>query len=276
MIRAGETGGFLDERARPDRDRLREGRRAARQDQVRADLPGRSCWSSRSDDHRRPDLHRPDLREDVQAARRRAAAADPGPGRRQPQRCAGSLPLVIVVGCRRRCVLYQRAAAQRAPSSGCGSTGSSCGCRSSARCSRKLAISRFARNLGTLLAVGVPVMQALDVVGGTTGNAVDHRGHGGRAGRGARRPADVGGRCASTPIFPAMVTQMIEVGEESGQISRDARQGCRLLRPGGRQRHRVPDRAIEPIMVLVMGVVVGTMVICLYLPMFTIYQNIQG
>jgi len=78
------------------------------------------------------------------------------------------------------------------------------------------------------------------------------------------------------PIFPAMVTQMIEVGEESGQISQ-------MLDKVADFYDREVDSAadsltasIEPIMVLVMGAVVGGMVICLYLPMFTIYQNIQS
>ena len=82
----------------------------------------------------------------------------------------------------------------------------------------KIAISRFSRNLGTLLGVGVPVMQALDVVGATTGNAVI-----------AEAMKDLqasvrDGQPMSAPlrkhtVFPRMVTQMIEVGEESGQIS---------------------------------------------------------
>ncbi len=139
----------------------------------------------------------------------------------------------------------------------------------------KIAISRFARNLGTLLAVGVPVMQALDVVGGTTGNAVIGE---------AMKDVQNGvrdGQPMSAPlnrhdIFPPMVTQMIEVGEETGQIS------AMLDKIGDFYDHEVETAtesltaAIEPLMVVVMGALVGTMVICLYLPMFTIYQHIQG
>ena len=140
---------------------------------------------------------------------------------------------------------------------------------------RKLAKSRFSRNLGTLHSVGVPVMQAIDVVGETTGNAVITA---------AMRDIQAqvrGGRPMSAALrahalFPAMVTQMVEVGEESGQISQ-------MLAKIADFYDREVDAAaesltasIEPIMVLVMGAVVGGMVICLYLPMFTIYQNIQG
>jgi type IV pilus assembly protein PilC len=139
----------------------------------------------------------------------------------------------------------------------------------------RIAISRFSRNLGTLLGVGVPVLQALDVVGATTGNAVI---------AGAMRDLQTAvreGRPMSSElgkhkIFPQMVTQMIEVGEESGQISQ-------MLDKVADFYDREVDAAaesltasIEPIMVLVMGGVVGGMIICLYLPMFSIYQNIQG
>jgi type IV pilus assembly protein PilC len=140
---------------------------------------------------------------------------------------------------------------------------------------RKLAMSRFARNLGLLLNVGVPVMQALQVVGETTGNEVITI-----AMKDVQSAVRDGHPMSSAmrhhSIFPTMVTQMIEVGEESGQISQ-------MLDKVADFYDREVDSAadsltasIEPIMVLVMGTVVGGMVICLYLPMFTIYQNIQS
>jgi type IV pilus assembly protein PilC len=140
---------------------------------------------------------------------------------------------------------------------------------------RKIAISRFSRNLGLLLNVGVPVMQALSVVGETTGNEVISA-----AMKDVQSAVRDGQTMSSAlrhhPIFPEMVTQMIEVGEESGQISQ-------MLDKVADFYDREVDSAadsltasIEPIMVLVMGAVVGGMVICLYLPMFTIYQNIQS
>ncbi|WP_375488680.1 type II secretion system F family protein [uncultured Jatrophihabitans sp.] len=139
----------------------------------------------------------------------------------------------------------------------------------------KIAISRFARNFGTLLAVGVPVMQALDVVGGTTGNAVigaamKDVGNSIRAGNTMSAPL------AEHPVFPQMVVQMIEVGEETGQIS------SMLDKISDFYDHEVEvateslTAAIEPLMVVVMGALVGVMVICLYLPMFTVYQHVAG
>jgi type IV pilus assembly protein PilC len=139
----------------------------------------------------------------------------------------------------------------------------------------KIAISRFSRNLGTLLQVGVPIMQALDVVGETAGNAViteamkDVR-------KSVREGQTMSGPLSQNSFFPAMVTQMVEVGEESGQIS------TMLEKIADFYDHEVDaateslTAAIEPIMVMVMGGIIGVTIVCLYLPMFTIYQHIQG
>jgi type IV pilus assembly protein PilC len=139
----------------------------------------------------------------------------------------------------------------------------------------KLAMSRFSRNLGLLLNVGVPVMQALAVVGETTGNEVIN------AAMKDVQNAVRGGQPMSTAmrlhkVFPEMVVQMIEVGEESGQISQMLDKVADFYDREVDSAAESLTASIEPIMVLVMGAVVGGMVICLYLPMFTIYQNIQG
>jgi type IV pilus assembly protein PilC len=140
---------------------------------------------------------------------------------------------------------------------------------------RKLAMSRFSRNLGLLLNVGVPVMQALSVVGETTGNEVINL-----AMRDVQTAVRDGQPMSSAlrhhKIFPEMVTQMIEVGEESGQISQMLDKVADFYDREVDSAAESLTASIEPIMVLVMGAVVGGMVICLYLPMFTIYQNIQS
>ncbi|WP_197704456.1 type II secretion system F family protein [Jatrophihabitans sp. GAS493] len=140
---------------------------------------------------------------------------------------------------------------------------------------QKIAISRFTRNLGTLLSVGVPVIQALEVVGDTTGNSVI-----------TEATKDIqqavrDGQPMTTPlrkhaIFPAMVTQMIEVGEQTGQISTMLDKVADFYDQEVEDATEALTASIEPIMVVFMGVIVGSMVICLYLPMFTIYQHVQG
>lgn len=139
----------------------------------------------------------------------------------------------------------------------------------------KLAISRWARNLGTLLAVGVPVIQALDVVGGTAGNSVVTE-----AMEDVRASVRVGqqmsGPLGRHPLFPNMVVQMMEVGEETGQITE------MLDKVADFYDHEVETAtdsltsAMEPLLVVLLGAVIGTMVVCLYLPMFSIYQHIQS
>ena len=139
----------------------------------------------------------------------------------------------------------------------------------------KLAISRWARNLGTLLAVGVPVIQALEIVGGTSGNAVvaeameDVR-------IAVRSGQQMSGPLAKHPLFPNMVVQMIEVGEETGSITEMLDKVADFYDHEVQTATESLTSAMEPILVVLLGAVIGTMVICLYLPMFSIYQHIQG
>jgi type IV pilus assembly protein PilC len=140
---------------------------------------------------------------------------------------------------------------------------------------RKIAISRFARNLGLLLNVGVPVMQALAVVGETTGNEVINAAMK-DVSSAVRDGHPMSSALRNHKVFPEMVTQMIEVGEESGQISQMLDKVADFYDREVDSAAESLTASIEPIMVLVMGAVVGGMVICLYLPMFTIYQNIQS
>jgi type IV pilus assembly protein PilC len=139
----------------------------------------------------------------------------------------------------------------------------------------KIAISRFARNFGTLLSVGIPVMQALSVVGATTGNAVitealkDVQAS-------VRDGLPMTSPLNTHPVFPRMVTQMMEVGEESGQISQMLGKIADFYDREVDDAAESLTAALEPIMVLFMGALIGGMVVCLYLPMFSVYQNIQG
>jgi type IV pilus assembly protein PilC len=139
----------------------------------------------------------------------------------------------------------------------------------------KLAISRWARNLGTLLAVGVPIIQALDVVGGTSGSAVINE-----AMIEVRDSVRLGGQMsaplAKHPLFPSMVVQMIEVGEETGQITDMLDKVADYYDREVETATEALTSALEPLLVVLLGAVIGVMVICLYMPMFSIYQHIQS
>lgn len=139
---------------------------------------------------------------------------------------------------------------------------------------QKIAVSRFARNLSMMLSAGVPMLQALAVVGQAANNtvveaAVDDVRESMRRGRSFAAPL------ANHPIFPGMVAQMAAVGEESGSLA------SMLDSIGDFYDKEVETAAeqlsssIEPLMILFLGVVIGGMVIALYLPMFSLYSHLQ-
>ena len=138
----------------------------------------------------------------------------------------------------------------------------------------KSSISRFTRTLGTLLASGVPILQALLITRDTSGNvhvadALNLVHDRVKEGDNVARPLD------STKVFPTMVTSMIEVGEETGALPE------MLNRVADTYDDEVDNSVagltsiIEPIMIVFMAVVVGTIVIALFLPIIKIIQSLQ-
>ena len=134
---------------------------------------------------------------------------------------------------------------------------------------RRSAISRMTRTLGTLLASGVPVLQALQIVRDTTGNAVISRAiqnvHDAvKEGESMTNPL------ATSKVFPPMVISMVEVGEETGALP------DMLLRIANTYDDEVDNAVagltsvIEPLMIIVLAVVVGTIVIAMFMPMIQI------
>jgi len=139
----------------------------------------------------------------------------------------------------------------------------------------KAAISRFTRTLGTLLASGVPILHAITIARDTSGNvhiaaALDH------VYRRVEEGDGVGGPLAATKIFPAMVSSMVEIGEETGSLP------DMLTRVADSYEGAVDNAVnsltsiIEPIMIVVMAVVVGTIVIALFLPLVKIITMLAG
>jgi type IV pilus assembly protein PilC len=138
----------------------------------------------------------------------------------------------------------------------------------------KSSISRFTRTLGTLLASGVPILQALLITRDTSGNvhvadALNVVHDRVKEGDNVARPLD------STKVFPTMVTSMIEVGEETGALPE------MLNRVADTYDEEVDNSVagltsiIEPIMIVFMAVMVGTIVIALFLPIIKIIQTLS-
>ncbi len=138
---------------------------------------------------------------------------------------------------------------------------------------QKLALSRFARNLGTMLRSGVPILQALDIVADTTGNIVVAR-----AVRdvqeSVRKGESLAGPLASHKVFPPMVVQMLAVGEDTGAMDTMLEKISEFYDDEVEAMTESLTALLEPLMIGFLGGVVGSMVIALYMPMFKIFEQI--
>jgi type IV pilus assembly protein PilC len=140
---------------------------------------------------------------------------------------------------------------------------------------QRTAVSRVTRTLGTLLASGVPILQSLVIVRDTTGNrvvakALQNVHDAVKEGEGMTRPLS---QCT---VFPPMVVSMVEVGEETGALA------DMLTRIANTYDDEVDNAvagmtaAIEPALIIVLAVVVGTIVIAMFLPMIKIISSVSG
>ncbi len=132
---------------------------------------------------------------------------------------------------------------------------------------RKTAIARFTRTFSTLVAAGVPILSAMDIVADTAGNEVVAR-----ALKGARAAIKEGETIAKplseSPVFPSMVVQMVAVGEETGALDQMLSKIADFYDEEVSQAVDALTSVIEPVMMATLGVIVGGMVIALYMPMF--------
>ncbi|MBI4051167.1 MAG: type II secretion system F family protein, partial [Elusimicrobia bacterium] len=136
---------------------------------------------------------------------------------------------------------------------------------------KKVAIAKFSRTLGTLVKSGVPIMQALETVATTSGNAVIEK-----AIFASRESIREGARIADplkkAEVFPPMVIQMISVGEETGSLDTMLSKIADFYDQEVDTAVKGLTSMIEPIVIVVMGIVIGTIVICMFLPMFELGQ----
>src|ERR1700728_1254794 len=140
---------------------------------------------------------------------------------------------------------------------------------------RKIAVARFTRTLGTLISSGVPILAGLDITARTSGNAVIERAIT------ATRKAVEAGRSLVAPlkepdVFPGMVTQMIGVGEQTGAMDAMLSKIADFYEDEVDAAVKDMLTAIEPIMIVFLGVVVGGVVISMYLPLFSLIGKLAG
>ncbi|MGH2746523.1 MAG: type II secretion system F family protein [Actinomycetota bacterium] len=139
---------------------------------------------------------------------------------------------------------------------------------------QKIALSRFSRTLALLLRAGVPVLQALDIVGETTGNEVLARAAQ-DVKESVRSGESMAGPLTKHPVFPPMVVQMIAVGEDTGQLDEMLDKISDFYDQEVESTTESLTALIEPLMIAVLGGIVGAMIIALYLPMFKIYDLVK-
>ena len=139
----------------------------------------------------------------------------------------------------------------------------------------KSAVSRFSRTLGTLLSSGVSILEGLEITARTSGNRVIHDAIM------ESRGSIAGGETIAAPltasgVFPPMVTSMISVGEATGGLDE-------MLTKIADFYDDEVDTAVgsllslmEPVMIVVLGVVVGGMIVAMYLPIFNMIESVEG
>lgn len=139
---------------------------------------------------------------------------------------------------------------------------------------RKIAISRFTRNFSTMVHAGVPLLQALDIVGETSGNVVIER-----AARAVqesvRRGESLSGPLSQHPVFPAMVVQMMAVGEDTGALDTMLAKVADFYDQEVEATTEQLTSLIEPLMIVGIGGIIGFIVVGLYMPIFQIFNIIQ-
>ena len=140
---------------------------------------------------------------------------------------------------------------------------------------RKIAVARFTRTLGTLISSGVPILEVLDITAKTAGNAVVEK-----ALQQVRKSLEEG-KSLTEPlkeaeVFPGMVTQMIAVGEQTGAMDAMLQKIADFYEEEVDAAVKDLLTALEPIMIVFLGLIVGGVVISMYLPLFSLIGKLSG
>jgi type IV pilus assembly protein PilC len=140
---------------------------------------------------------------------------------------------------------------------------------------RKIAVARFTRTLGTLISSGVPILEGLEITARTAGNALIEKSlmevrKGLEQGRNLSEPLK------DTNVFPGMVTQMIGVGEQTGAMDAMLQKIADFYEDEVDAAVKDLLAALEPMMIVFLGVVVGGIVISMYLPLFSLIGQLSS
>jgi type IV pilus assembly protein PilC len=139
---------------------------------------------------------------------------------------------------------------------------------------RKVAISRFTRNLGTMLSSGVPILQSLEIVGETSGNTVI-RDAARSVEESVRRGESLAEPLSHHKVFPPMVVQMLSVGEDTGAMDAMLEKIAEFYDQEVEATTEALTSLIEPLMIAVLGAIIGAMIVALYMPIFSVFNLIK-
>lgn len=138
-----------------------------------------------------------------------------------------------------------------------------------------VALARFCNNFASMLSSGVPILQALDIVGSTSGNyVIDEASK--RVSRLVERGYRLADSMSSEKIFPNMMVQMVAIGEDSGAIDQMLASAGKAYDEETQSMAKQLTSLLEPLMILLLGVVVGFIILGLYMPMFGMFDAING
>jgi len=139
---------------------------------------------------------------------------------------------------------------------------------------QQIAVARWSRTLASLTGAGVPLLQALEITGKTGGNIVVEEAMDGVIAS-VKRGGTIAAPLAAAPIFPAMVTHMVGVGEETGALDTMLEKVAEFYEDQVEASVKALTSILEPVMIIVIGAIVGFIVISMYMPLFSVYNNIK-
>jgi type IV pilus assembly protein PilC len=139
---------------------------------------------------------------------------------------------------------------------------------------QQVAVARWSRTLASLTSAGVPLLQALEITGRTSGNVAVEEAMSGVIAS-VKRGGTIAAPLAQAPVFPSMVTHMVGVGEETGALDEMLARVAEFYEEQVEASVKALTSILEPIMIIFIGAIVGFIVISMYLPLFEVYNSIE-
>lgn len=139
---------------------------------------------------------------------------------------------------------------------------------------QKISLARWSRTLSALISAGVPILQALEITGKTAGNHVVEKAMGDVIAN-VKAGGTIAAPLKDTPVFPGMVCSMIGVGEETGALDTMLEKIADFYEDQVEAAVKQLTSILEPVMIILVGAIVGFIVISMYMPLFKVYDSIK-